>query len=213
MPKFLFVIAHPEQKSFNHALVRTAVETLEQKGNEVRVVDLYQHNWNPVSGRGNFLISKDTEFFNQQSEEIFAASTGGFSPEVQSQMDLLLWCDVLVLQFPLWWFSVPAILKGWVDKVFAMGVTFAAGNTYKDGLLAGKKAMVSMTTGGEKSAFMKGGKHPSLESVLVPIHHGIFLYNGMSVLEPFVAWEPAHLPIELRQKYLTDFSQRVLRIE
>ena len=48
------------------------------------------------------------------------------APELQAEMDKVTWCDALVFQFPLWWLGRPAILKGWVDRVFA--VTFALGS-------------------------------------------------------------------------------------
>lgn len=54
----------------------------------------------------------------------------------------------MIWQFPLWWFSVPGILKGWVDKVFAMGRTYGGGRIYEKGVFQGKKAMLSLTTGG-----------------------------------------------------------------
>ena len=55
-------------------------------------------------------------------------------------MDKLFWCDALILQFPLWWFSLPAMLKGWVDRVFASGGRiYGGGKWYDRGVFAGKR--------------------------------------------------------------------------
>ena len=67
--------------------------------------------FNPVSDRRNFLTSSDPHYYKQQAEEAFAAVHNGFAMDIQAEMDKLAWCDALVLQFPLWWFSVPAIIS------------------------------------------------------------------------------------------------------
>src|SRR5215813_8642238 len=119
--KILIVLAHPEPNSFNAVLFRTAIEALQQAGHEVKTSDLYRMDFNPVSGRGNFKGEKDKAHFNQQHEEVFAFHNNTFAEDIQTEQDKVFWCDVMIWQFPLWWFSVPALLKGWVDKVFAMG--------------------------------------------------------------------------------------------
>jgi NAD(P)H dehydrogenase (quinone) len=55
--------------------------------------------------------------------------------------------DLLILQFPIWWFGMPAILKGWADWVLARGFAYVAGRKYDTGMFRGKTAMVAATTG------------------------------------------------------------------
>ena len=119
--RVFIVHAHPEPMSFSGAMTRTATAALADAGHEVVVSDLYAIGFNPVSGRHNFTTVSDPDYYRQQAEEAHAATHDGFAPELQREMDHLFWCDALVVQFPLWWFGLPAILKGWVDRVFASG--------------------------------------------------------------------------------------------
>src|ERR1019366_2769397 len=113
--KIFIVLAHPEHRSFNGAMFRTAVETLSAAGHQVRTSDLHAMSFDPVSGRHNFLTAKDPDYFKQQIEDI------------ESEIQKIEWCDLMIWQFPLWWFGLPGILKGWVDRVFAMGRTYGGG--------------------------------------------------------------------------------------
>ena len=78
-------------------------------------------NFDPVSGRRNFKTVQNPEYFKQQIEETYATENAGFSDDVENELKKIEWCDLMIWQFPLWWFGVPAVMKGWVDRVFAMG--------------------------------------------------------------------------------------------
>ncbi|WP_348267143.1 NAD(P)H-dependent oxidoreductase [Edaphobacter sp. DSM 109919] len=60
----------------------------------------------------------------------FATEHNSFSPELEAEMRKIEACDLMILQFPLWWFGLPAILKGWFDQTLAMGRTYGYGNIY-----------------------------------------------------------------------------------
>lgn len=116
----VFIVhAHPEPRSFNGALTRKAVEVLEEEGHAVRVSDLHAMGFDPVSDRRSFITVKDPDYFKQQQEERYAAENGGFAPDIKTEMEKLNWCDLLMLQFPINWFSVPAMLKGWIERGLA----------------------------------------------------------------------------------------------
>lgn len=87
--------------------------------------------FDPVSDRRNFLAMADSSRLKQQVEEEHASSVGGYAPELQVEMDKLAWCDVLILQFPLWWMGMPAIMKGWIDRVLAIGRAYGGGRYYR----------------------------------------------------------------------------------
>jgi NAD(P)H dehydrogenase (quinone) len=110
-----------EPKSFKGALTRAATEALTAAGHEVVVSDLHAMGFNPVSDRRNFTNVHDPDYYRQQAEEADAAAVDGFAPDLEVEMDKLFWYDALILQFPLWWFGLPAILKGWIDRVIASG--------------------------------------------------------------------------------------------
>jgi NAD(P)H dehydrogenase (quinone) len=77
--KVLIVYWHPEPKSFNGAMFRTACKTLVAAGHEVRTSDLNETGFNPVSGRHNFVSVKDPFYFKQQIEELHATDHHGFA--------------------------------------------------------------------------------------------------------------------------------------
>ena len=146
--KVFIVHAHHEPSSFNAALTGHALAILRSAGHEVQVSDLYAMGFDPVSDRRNFLTVKTAERLRQQDEEAYASAHAGFSPQLQAEMDKLAWCELLVLQFPLWWLGMPAILKGWVDRVFAVGFAYGGGRYFDRGVFAGKRALCSLTAGG-----------------------------------------------------------------
>ena len=134
VPMKVFIVhAHPEPKSFNGALFRAAQETLRGAGHAVAVSDLYAMRFDPVSDRRNFTTVKDPAFFKQQIEEMHATQAGGFAPDLEAEMRKMEECDLMIWQFPLWWFGLPGILKGWADRVFAMGRTYGGDRFYRTG--------------------------------------------------------------------------------
>src|SRR5579862_7071550 len=181
--RVFIVHAHPEPMSFNGAMTRAGAAALKDAGHEVVVSDLYAMGFNPVSGRHNFTTIGDPKVYRQQAEEAHAAVHDGFAPDLQREMDKLFWCDALILQFPLWWFGLPAILKGWVDRVFASGGrTYGGGKWYDHGVFAGKRAMCSVTVGGDVPIYSERGLNGSINSILFPIHHGMLYFTGFTVI-------------------------------
>lgn len=126
--KVLIVYAHPEPQSLNSALRDVAVHELEAQGHEVQVSDLYGMNWKSEVSHADFpLLDKQTRL------QVSNASKAGFNAnaltkDVQTEQEKLLWADTLILQFPLWWFTMPAILKGWVDRVYSCGFAHGIGD-------------------------------------------------------------------------------------
>jgi NAD(P)H dehydrogenase (quinone) len=211
--KVFIVYAHPEPRSFNGALVAAARSHLLALGHQVEVSDLYAMDWEARSGRGNFTSTLDPAYFKQQLEEAHAAETSGFSADIAAEIEKLLRCDVLILQFPMWWFSMPAILKGWVDRVFAMGVVYGGGRWYDQGGLAGRRAMVSMTVGGWESMYSPQGINGDIEQLLFPINHGILRFAGFDVLPPFIAWKPARISAAERLDYFDAYRERLSSLD
>jgi NAD(P)H dehydrogenase (quinone) len=210
----VFIVhAHPEPHSFNAALTDTAVRFLESAGHTVQVSDLYAMQFDPVSDRRNFTSVADAGYFKQQREELHASETGGFAADVLAEIEKLEWCDALILQFPLWWFGMPAILKGWADRILVMGRIYGGGRWYDNGTFAGKRAMLSLTTGGPESIYLSDGLNGDIQQILYPINHGILRFTGFDVLPPFIAWGPAHADNDTRTSYLAAFRQRLVEFD
>lgn len=209
--RVFIVHAHPEPKSFNGAMTREATAALKSAGHEVVVSDLYAMGFNPVSDRRNFTTVADAGVYRQQAEEAHAAQHDGFAPDLQSEMDKLFWCDALILQFPLWWFGLPAILKGWVDRVFASGGRiYGGGKWYDRGVLAGKRAMCSLTIGGPPPIYSGRGLNGPIGDILFPINHGMLYFTGFTVIEPFLVHAPVRISAEERAAHLARYRERVL---
>lgn len=210
--KILLVFAHPEHQSFNGAMFQTAIDTLNAAGHEVATSDLYSTQFDPVSGRHNFLTLKNPDYFKQQLEEVHATETFGFAEDIEREMKKLEWCDLMIWQFPLWWFALPGILKGWVDRVFAMGRTYGGDRLYANGVFKGKRAMLSLTTGGPQQAYVKGGFNGDINAILRPIHRGILQFVGFDVLHPHIVYGPARLDQEQRTVLLAAYASRLKHI-
>jgi len=180
---------------------------------EVRVSDLHAMGFDPVSDRRNFTTVADAGRLHQQTEEAFASANDGFAPDLQAEMDKLAWCDVLILQFPIWWLGMPALLKGWIYRVFAVGRAYGGGRWFDRGVLAGKRAMLSVTVGGPVEAYSDTGWYGRIETLLHPIHRGILGFTGFTVIEPFVVYGPGRIDETARTAWLTRYRQRLLSLE
>jgi len=207
--KAFVVYWHPEPQSFNAALFRTACEALAAAGHEVRSSNLHAMRFNPVSSRENFTTVKDPDFLKLQIEEMHATETNGFAPEIESEIANIEWCDLMIWQFPLWWFGLPAVLKGWVDRVFAMGRVYGGDRIYENGVFRGKQAMLSLTTGGPEEAYRKGAFNGDISSILRPIYRGMLQFVGFDVLEPHIVYGPVRLTDEQRKERLAAYAARL----
>lgn len=210
--KTLIVHAHPEPTSFNAALTETAVTTLTEAGHAVEVSDLYASNFSPTAGRHDFVGAADPDRFDYQGEQRHAVASGTFADALRREQERLQWCDLLVLQFPLWWFGPPAILKGWIDRVMAYKFAYDSQNRFEKGYLRGRRAMVSVTTGGTVERFSADGLYGEIADFLRPIEFGVLRYVGMEVVAPFIAYAAPRVSTEERQAYLTTYGERLLAL-
>ena len=206
------VFAHPEPKSFNGALFETAAHVLAAAGHAVVTSDLYRMGFNPVSDRRNFTTVKEPEFLKLQIEETHASEHDGFAPEIEAEIRKIEACDLMILQFPLWWFGLPAILKGWVDRVLAMGRTYGYGNIYATGKFRGKRALLSLTTGGPAEAYRQGGFNGDIDAILRPIQRGILQFVGFDVLAPQIHFAPVRASEAQRETWLANYARRLSSI-
>lgn len=210
----LIVYAHPEPKSFNGAMKDLAVETLQAAGHEVAVSDLYAMGFSPVTGAADFQGERaDPAFLSIAAEQTKAFETGTLAPDIVAEQDKLKRADLLILQFPIWWFGMPAIMKGWADRVFARGFAYVGGRKYDTGLLRGKTAMVVTTTGTSADTYAPDGIDGDILNVLWPVHNGLLRYCGFDVLAPFVAYMPARAGETGRAQYLEDYRRRLLELD
>ncbi|MFG3113070.1 NAD(P)H-dependent oxidoreductase [Streptomyces sp. NPDC048197] len=190
--KILWLFAHPDPRSLSGALKDEGLRALEAHGHEYRVSDLYAMKWNPVVDAPDYGHDPTDRLHVGPASE-HAYHHGHLSPDIIEEQSKVTWADTVIVQFPLWWYGMPAILKGWFDRVFIRG--FAFGHTdpetgrplrYGDGQLTGKRAMVITTAGARAATLGPRGVNGNLNDLLFPLQHGTLWYTGMSVLPPLL---------------------------
>jgi NAD(P)H dehydrogenase (quinone) len=206
----LIVYAHPEPTSFSGALKDRAVAALTRADHRVEVSDLYAEGFNPVAGRHDFTTTADQGRFHYQSEQELAARSGAFAEDVRREQVRVAEADLLVLQFPLWWGSPPAILKGWCERVLAYGFAYVDGRRFDSGLFKGRRAIFSVTTGGTPERFSDEGVYGEIGRVLYPVERLLLQYMGYEVLPPFVAYAAPRVGDTERRAYLDTWEARLL---
>jgi NAD(P)H dehydrogenase (quinone) len=187
--KVLWIFAHPEQRSLNAALRDEGLRTLTELGHEYRESDLYAMGWNPLVGHEDFAHDPQERLLvGKESAEAY--SSGALSEDIRREQEKVEWADAVVLQFPLWWYGPPAILKGWFDRVFIKGFAFGVADSegrilrYGQGKLAGKRGLVVVTMGARESSIGPRGVNGELTELLFPLLHGTLWYSGISPLPP-----------------------------
>ncbi|MEB7890595.1 NAD(P)H-dependent oxidoreductase [Hafnia alvei] len=194
--KVLLVYAHPEPKSLNGSLKNFTIQHLQNAGHEVQISDLYTMDWKAALDANDSKIRLDETYFDASLDSQHAFKNGLQSDDIALEQSKLLWADTVIFQFPLWWFSMPAIMKGWVERVYAYGFAYGVGehndshwgDRYGEGTLAGKRAMLMVTAGGWQLHYSARGINGPIDDILFPIHHGILHYPGFDVLPPFVIY-------------------------
>ncbi|MFQ3201854.1 MAG: NAD(P)H dehydrogenase (quinone) [Zhongshania sp.] len=209
----LIVHAHPEPKSFSSALYLEAKRFFEEKGDSVQVSDLYAMDFNPVASSEDFAERADPDYFNYALEQRKSVPAGTISTDIKIEIEKVEAADLLVFNFPLYWFSTPAILKGWIDRVFVSGKFYGGKRIYGNGGMAGKKALVSVSTGGRDDMLSEGGIHGDINEILKPLLQGSLGYVGMDVLEPFHAFHVPYVSAEVRLEILDKWRSELANLD
>ncbi|XP_072492553.1 NAD(P)H dehydrogenase [quinone] 1 isoform X1 [Notamacropus eugenii] len=211
--KALIVLAHSENTSFNHALKEAAKEALKKKGWDVTVSDLYALNFNPLISRKDITGGlKDPDNFKYPVESAQAYKEGRLSSDIVAEQKKLADADLVIFQFPLQWFGLPAILKGWFDRVFIGEFAYSYAAMYDKGPFKNKKAVLSITTGGSGSMYSLFGVHGDMNVLLWPIQSGILYFCGFQVLEPQLIYSIGHTPAGERLQILEKWKKRLENI-
>lgn len=206
----LIVYAHPEPASFNGAMRDLAVATLTAQGHEVAVSDLYAMGWNPVAGPADIDgPHAEPARFSLAREQTVAMQNGTIVADIAAEQAKLIRADLVILQFPVWWFGMPAILKGWADRVFARGFAYLPGRKYDTGMFQGKRAMLAATTGTSADTYAPDGIDGDILTVFWPIHNGLLRYTGFDVLPPYVAYMPGREDDAARARQLDAYTRRL----
>ena len=162
--KHLVIVAHPRVDSLTMCLARAYVDELATRGHQHTLHDLYRLEFDPVL--------TETEIAQAQSHSRPAEI-------LQAQQDIEA-ADALTVIYPLWWLSMPAILKGYIDRVFAPGFAYESRQGQVHGLLTGKKCVL-VTLSGTPLPLLAGTGQWNAVKLLQDAH--VFRAVGFELLE------------------------------
>lgn len=189
----LIVYSHPNPKSFNNAILQTANEEFKKNGFEVKIRDLYDLNFQPV------LKAADFEYLQK----------GECADDIKIEQDNIRWADLIVFIYPVWWTGLPAMLKGYVDRVFSYGFAYKYGDKGVIPLLTDKKALLLSTQGTPEGFYENSGMHNSMK---MTSDTGIFNFCGIEVKEHLFFSGVPSVSNEKRQEYLEKIKQLIKNI-
>lgn len=205
----LIVFAHNEPHSFNAAMKDLSVSTLEAAGHAVQVSDLYAMGFNPVASAADFSERANPDYLVYALEQRHAYGKGALAPDITAEVDKVKWADLIIFNFPIYWYGMPAIMKGWIDRVFISGLCYGGRRIYDRGGLKGKSAMLAISLGGQAHMFGPGAVHGELEVMLQPILRGMLAYVGLRVLPPYVAYHVPYLEEAERRSILEGYDRHL----
>lgn len=186
----LVIFAHPNPNSFGNGIVDAVVKASEEKGAKVRVRNLYEIGFDP--------ILKPSDFVAFQS---------GKAPEdILTEQEHIKWADVITFVYPVWWTSFPAMLKGYVDRVFSYGFAYEYVDGAPNGLLKGKKGLLFGTTGTPSEIYAANGMHNSMKQTT---DQGIFNFSGIEEVKHTFFGAVPYVTAETRGEYLNEVSKIV----
>lgn len=184
----LVVFAHPNPKSFGKGIVDAIVRASEEKGVNVKVRDLYQIGFDPVL--------KPADFEDLQN--------GKVPEDIAAEQEHIKWADVITFVYPVWWVGLPAMLKGYVDRVFSYGFAYEYVDGVPKGLLNGKKALLFSTTGSPSDYYDSIGMTNSMKQTS---DEGIFNFTGIQEVKHTFFGAVPHVTDEVRAGYLKEAAE------
>lgn len=209
----LIVHAHNEPQSFTAALKDLAAAELRAQGHQVEVSDLYAMKFKAVADSDDFQQRANPDYLVYALEQRNAVNNGTLAADIAAELEKIKAADLIIFSFPIYWFSVPAIMKGWLDRVLVSGYCYGGLRFYDRGGLAGKKTMLACTLGGQPHMLKADGIHGELEEMLRPLLRGTLAYTGMSVLPPFVAYHVPYISEQQRKDWLENYRQRLRTLD
>ena len=186
--KHLVIFAHPYSKSFGKAIVDSIEKEVSNNGSEIRIRDLYEIGFDP--------ILKGSDLLNLQSRD--------YADDIKAEQEHIKWADIITFVYPVWWAGLPAMLKGYVDRVFANGFAFANGDNGPVGLLNGKKALLFCTTGFPSDLYEQIGMHKAMQQTS---DEAIFEFCGIEVIKHVFFGAMPFSTEEDRKKYLSEVAE------
>lgn len=180
-------------------MAQAAVEGLISIGHHVQFLDLHAEEFDPVIRKQQFPVRTNPRRFEVMTEQAAQTARGDVPEDILLNQQRLIAADNLILQFPLWWWSLPAQLKGWIDR------TLSAGFAYGEASLAGRSAMLTVTAETKAERFLAQGPDN-------PLHHierGMLKFCGYTVRPAFVVADVYAIGEDGRKAKLAELREHV----
>jgi NAD(P)H dehydrogenase (quinone) len=181
--KHLIVYSHPNPKSFCHAIFETVTETLKSSGHEIVIRDLYNLNFDPILKASDFV----------------AMQTGKITNDIKEEQNYIIWSDIMTMIHPVWWTGLPAMFKGYIDRVYSHGFAYAIGEKGLEQLLTGKKVIIFNTQGTPKEIYDASGMSNAMH---LTSDAAIYQFCGIEVLEHIFFSAVPYVDDATRKAYL-----------
>jgi NAD(P)H dehydrogenase (quinone) len=191
--RHLAVFSHPNPKSFNRAILDTYVAACKEKGDEVRVRDLYALAFQPALS----------------ATDLAGVTAGRVAEEIRVEQEHIAWADLIAFIFPLWWGGMPAIAKGYVDRVFSEGFAYSFDENGLRRLLTAKKALTITTLGDTAENYREKGFFDAMNRLMDGI---LFDFSGIAALEHVYFGAVPLVSDDERGRMLHDVKELVRRL-
>ncbi|HEX7782614.1 MAG TPA: NAD(P)H-dependent oxidoreductase [Sphingobium sp.] len=210
----LIIYAHHDPNSLARAMRDRALDVLASQGHETRVSDLHAMKFKAVADDADFTTPRADSpgaLTSYQARQKAAAGDGSFAPDILKEHENLVWADAVLFVFPYYFFNMPAILKGWCERVIVYGIHYDSDHptigAYATGGLRGKRALIGMSSGAPPPPGNAGVSrhHERIEAM----QNGSLNYCGFDVMVPFIAWGVPYIGHDRLVAYLDQWEGRV----
>lgn len=164
--KHLIICAHPNPDSLAHHFKKTILQLLHEQGHRVVVRDLCELDFDPV-----------LSFTDMQGQR-----KGIVSADVREEQEHIVWADCITFIYPIWWTGMPAIMKGYIDRVMSYGFAYRYDLGIQKGLLTGKTTVIINTHGKSNEEYADCGMDKALS---LTSDKGIYAYCGLEIKNHF----------------------------
>ncbi|MDR2562391.1 MAG: NAD(P)H-dependent oxidoreductase [Prevotellaceae bacterium] len=187
--KHLIIFAHPNTESFGCAICRELQQISEAKGNQVRVRNLYEIGFNPVLS----------------AADITTIDGGGMPADIKTEQQYVAEANHITFVYPVWWGGMPALMKGYLDRVFSLGFAYSyEGNNLKR-LLIGKQGSVVCTTGASDEEYARTGVTEAMCLINCEV---VFRFMGVEPTKVISLGNVAGVSRETRELWLSQLHQQ-----
>ena len=190
----LIIFAHPNPTSFGSAICRELQRLSEAKGNTVQLRNLYETGFNPIFS----------------ARDIETIDGGDLPDDIKTEQMYVAAADHITFVYPVWWGGMPAIMKGYIDRVFSYGFAYSYDESGVKTLLAGKRGSIICTTGASNEEYEKSGIHAAMRLIADDV---IFGFCGIEPTKILFLGNVAGVSRETREKWLSQLQEFLLVIQ